>query len=202
MTTFSLQNILSLCLLSPAFQILSLKSSKSYSLKQVRMSSMLSEGGNQSYDEAADWTRESSAIKFPLTYQDSSGGRRKTSPRQSVGKDEDDEEDCCCCPVDPVLCWFRFFHTISGCIGMATMAANIFVLVTIDIQSLNYKDIIMRSYAVIFCIIIVIAGKIMSHTCKHRYSCNPYYMWPTVLFHLILPDHDSSDHNMIWTELN
>lgn len=145
------------------------------SLRPSTMSMSLLDSGSQGYDEAADWTRETSVIKSAPSYQESSGSRRKLSPRQSIGKDEDDEEDCCCCPVDPVLCWFRFFHTISGCIGIATMAANIFVLVTVDSQTLNYKDIIMRSYAVIFCFIIVIAGKIIPNVSKHRRSCSTCY---------------------------
>ena len=106
------------------------------------------------------WSRDtSSPVKqTPYQLQDTTSSRRKSTSQMLTGGDEDDEEDCCCCPVDPVLCWFRFFHTISGLIGVATLGANIFVLVTVDSKSLNYKDIIMRSYAVIFCIIIILAG--------------------------------------------
>ena len=122
------------------------------------MSSALSDNGSsQGFEDPTDWAREVTAKTIP-SYQTSSGARRVTSSRPAMGQDDDDEEDCCCCPVDPVLCWFRFFHTISGCIAIATMAANIFVLVTIDSVSLNYKDIIMRSYAVIFCFIIILTG--------------------------------------------
>jgi hypothetical protein len=110
--------------------------------------------------DLAHWSRDtSSPVKqTPYQLQDTTSSRRKNPSQTLVGGDEDDEEDCCCCPVDPVLCWFRFFHTISGLIGVGTLGANIFVLVTVDGPSLNYKDIIMRSYAVIFCIIIILAG--------------------------------------------
>jgi hypothetical protein len=123
--------------------------------------SSVSDNGNSDYGDSTDWSRDPREnvpiVKVQPSYQESSGGRRRSSPRVSLLKEEEDE-DCCCCPVDPVLCWFRFFHTISGLIGFATMTANIFVLATVDRKSLNYKDIIMRSYAVIFCIIIVFTG--------------------------------------------
>lgn len=129
------------------------------------MSTMGLENGNHvGFDDLADWTRDTSgpAKQTPYQLQDSTSSRRKSSSQLIVGGDEDDEEDCCCCPVDPVLCWFRFFHTVSGLIGVATLGANIFVLVTVDSKSLNYKDIIMRSYAVVFCIIIILTGAIRS----------------------------------------
>jgi hypothetical protein len=68
--------------------------------------------------------------------------------------DEKDDEDCCC-PLDPILCWFRLFHTLSGFVGVATAGANGFVIATIDSITMDYRDIIMRSYAVLFCIVIV-----------------------------------------------
>ena len=168
------------------------------SLRPSTMSMSLLDSGSQGYDEAADWTRETSVIKSAPSYQESSGSRRKLSPRQSIGKDEDDEEDCCCCPVDPVLCWFRFFHTISGCIGIATMAANIFVLVTVDSQTLNYKDIIMRSYAVIFCFIIVIAGKIIPNVSKPRRSCSTCYFSSWILSSGLVQPHIVVSY-LIWS---
>lgn len=122
------------------------------------MEADIGSSGRNIYGSSSDWTRESPDASESPPYQllDTSISRRRKSAKPS--DDDDDNEDCCCCPVDPVLCWFRFFHTISGLIGVATLAANIFVLVTIDSKSLNYKDIIMRSYAVIFCILIILAG--------------------------------------------
>lgn len=118
-------------------------------------------GSNLGYDEHADWTRESPSVGPLPSYQESSGTRRVRYVSPPTRKnDEDLEEDCCCCSVDPVLCWFRFFHTISGLIGFATLVANIYCIAKIDSITLNYKDIIMRSYAVIFCVIIVVTGTV------------------------------------------
>ena len=117
-----------------------------------------------SNDDLTDWTRDSpNTAKQPSSssYQlkDSSSSRRKSAAVPYASSAEEDfEEDCWCCPVDPVLCWFRFFHTISGLIGVATLAANLFVLITIDTKSINAKDIIMRCYAIIFCFIIILTG--------------------------------------------
>lgn len=117
-------------------------------------------GSNGGYDDLTDWTRESPNVVKQPSYQlkDSSSSRRKSVVPFASKPEEDFEEDCCCCPVDPVLCWFRFFHTISGLIGVATLAANLFVLITIDTKSINTKDIIMRCYAIIFCFIIILTG--------------------------------------------
>ena len=117
-------------------------------------------GSNGGYDDLTDWTRESPNVVKQPSYQqkDSSGSRRKSTVPYPTKPEDDFEEDCCCCPVDPVLCWFRFFHTISGLIGVATLAANLFVLITVDTKSINAKDIIMRCYAIIFCFIIILTG--------------------------------------------
>jgi hypothetical protein len=58
--------------------------------------------------------------------------------------------------LDPILCWFRFWHFTSGLVGLATIAANIYVIVTVDGDILDYRDIIMRGYAVLFGIVIVL----------------------------------------------
>lgn len=117
-------------------------------------------GSNGGYDDLTDWTRESPNVVKQPSYQlkDILSSRRKSAVPYPSKPEEDFEEDCCCCPVDPVLCWFRFFHTISGLIGVATLAANLFVLITIDTKSINAKDIIMRCYAIIFCFIIILTG--------------------------------------------
>lgn len=117
-------------------------------------------GSNDGTHSPVDWTREEPQAKIsPVSYQRSSGEvSRRRSSRLGGRDDDDEEEDCCCCHVDPVLCWFRFFHSLSGCVGIATLSANIYVLATTDSATLNYKDIIMRSYAVIFCIIIILTG--------------------------------------------
>ena len=40
--------------------------------------------------------------------------------------------------------------------GLATLGANAYVIATIDRYSLEYKDIIMRAYAIMFCVVIVL----------------------------------------------
>jgi hypothetical protein len=124
------------------------------------ISSMTSENGsNDGTHSPTDWTREEPLPTIPRgTHHRSSGELSERRPLQLSGRDDDEEEDCCCFKVDPVLCWFLFFHSLSCCVGMATLAANIYVLAKIDSITLNYKDIIMRSYACIFCVLIILTG--------------------------------------------
>eukprot|EP00596_Hydrurales_sp_CCMP1899_P006100 CAMPEP_0119036766 /NCGR_PEP_ID=MMETSP1177-20130426/4701_1 /TAXON_ID=2985 /ORGANISM="Ochromonas sp, Strain CCMP1899" /LENGTH=211 /DNA_ID=CAMNT_0006997097 /DNA_START=159 /DNA_END=794 /DNA_ORIENTATION=- len=113
-------------------------------------------GSNDGAYSPSDWTKEEPLPIIPkVAYQRSSGDYSERRPLRVQGYDEE-EEDCCCFKVDPVLCWFTFFHSLSGCVGLATLAANIYVLARTNRAALNYKEIIMRSYACIFCIIIIL----------------------------------------------
>lgn len=73
---------------------------------------------------------------------------------------EDDEEDaegpescCCCCPADPMLFAFQCFHLTAGLTGLAALSANIYVF---SGPNFSIRDAIIRSYALVFCILIVI----------------------------------------------
>lgn len=73
--------------------------------------------------------------------------------------DEDDEsadaaESCCCCfPSDPMLFAFQCFHLTAGLTGLAALSANIYVF---SGPTISVRDAIVRSYALLFCILIVI----------------------------------------------
>ena len=70
------------------------------------------------------------------------------------GSGDDDEASCCgCCPGDPMLFSFQCFHFTAGMIGIAAFAANIYVFTQ---PYLTPKDAIMRSYALLFCLLVVI----------------------------------------------
>jgi hypothetical protein len=97
-----------------------------------------------------------------------SGGRRYTNSKVrlntkgkyysyiSDGEDgEDGDEDCCCCPMDPVLLGITIFHAISGLLGLAGIAVNIFHLIQPEESGL-YQDIVQHSYCCVFCMIIMI----------------------------------------------
>ena len=112
--------------------------------------------------DTEDWTREDGKGKlYQASVVESGGGRGGVRARMMatarVKASEDDDEDCCCCPLDPVLAWFRLFHLISGLVGCASMGANGYILATKDAITMDYKDIVTRTYAIIFCFIVVLA---------------------------------------------
>jgi len=122
------------------------------------------------------WLQESPTAEIGLDEDDESKGlsmatrkaaKSKKSRRSSIGttrssyggyeSDDEDgevEEDCCCCPMDPVLFGIAVFHFISGLLGIAGVVANIIYLSRPQ-ETGHYLDIILRSYAVVFCATIV-----------------------------------------------
>jgi len=89
----------------------------------------------------------------PKKYAEPKNKKRIRDLLQSVGSDEESEEDCCfCCHSDPLLLSFQLFHFTSGLVGMAALAANVYAFAT----NLSLNDAILRAYAVLFCLLIVL----------------------------------------------
>ena len=119
---------------------------------------------SQMDSDTEDWTREegTKGKLYQASVVESGGGgrggaRARMAPARVSASEHDEDEDCCCCPLDPVLAWFRLFHLISGLVGCASMGANGYILATKDVVSMDYRDIITRGYAIIFCFVVVLA---------------------------------------------
>lgn len=128
---------------------------------------------NESNDEAPpDWaespSKQSSSSILEQPTSSILPGRKKLIPKSnkrdnsgntSNEEDEEDDDLCCGCALDPILCWFRLFHILSLLIGGASFAANIYVLIKTDGKTFDFKDMVMRIYTLMFCVIIVFTGK-------------------------------------------
>jgi uncharacterized membrane protein HdeD (DUF308 family) len=83
--------------------------------------------------------------------------KRKAPAAVHIADDDDAEDDsdtcCCCCPSNPMLFGFQCFHFIAGLAGLLALAANIYIF---TLPNLYPKDEIMRCYALIFCVLVVI----------------------------------------------
>jgi hypothetical protein len=105
------------------------------------------------------------AIPKPKEPLNSKVSKSKAAPLQSAQQvnskavvadvdDDDEAESCCgCCPSDPILFSFQCFHFSSGSIALAAFAANIY---TLSRPNIFVKDAIVRCYALVFCLLIVI----------------------------------------------
>jgi hypothetical protein len=104
-------------------------------------------------ERKASGTRK--AVKTKKSRRSSVGTARSSyGGYDSEDEDEGIEEDCCCCPMDPVLFGITVFHLISGLLGIAGMVANIFYLSRPQ-EVGHYQDIVLRTYATVFCATIV-----------------------------------------------
>lgn len=116
-----------------------------------------------------EWLQNEQPKKVISTFPDNfstppTGNSSRSIRRESFGGDEVIEDCCCCCcRVDPVLLAFQLFHFTSAISAIATIAANIYVFTkiydnnTISINDLeDIRDIILRSYSMIFALVIVI----------------------------------------------
>jgi len=88
-------------------------------------------------------------------------GSMNMSPQQVVVNEyEDDDIECFGSFFDPVLLWFRTFHTLSLLCGLACACANLYVLSKITTSSIittvSIRDISIRIYTVICSLLIVI----------------------------------------------
>jgi hypothetical protein len=84
------------------------------------------------------------------------GGIKWKQPINRTGpaEEEDDGDSCCCCcPSDPMLFAFTCFHCAAGLVGITALVANVYVFTRRDLAP---KDAIMRSYALLFCALVVI----------------------------------------------
>lgn len=83
-----------------------------------------------------------------------SKSKRRSTVRVPVESESNDT--CCgCCPSDPVLYWFRIFHFISGFLGFASAAVNVYVM--ISNKSLGMVDLIIHAYTIMLCAAVVLA---------------------------------------------
>eukprot|EP01041_Mallomonas_annulata_P007304 gene7304-14895_t len=57
----------------------------------------------------------------------------------------------CCCGLDAVLCYFRCFHVLVGCVTLVTLATNIYMIHKFE----SLRDLVIRCYLVAICIFIV-----------------------------------------------
>lgn len=82
----------------------------------------------------------------------SSFGGRNSTVRVPVDSKED---TCCgCCPADPILYWFRIFHSLSGLVGVASGVINAYVISTN--RSMDYFSVAQHVYTIVLCAIIVL----------------------------------------------
>ena len=79
--------------------------------------------------------------------------RKKTEARCLLSEEEEDESTKCCCCIDIILCYFRTFHTFTAIIGFANLASNFLLLISYSVAQV--RDIVIQTYAIIFCIIII-----------------------------------------------
>ncbi len=82
-----------------------------------------------------------------------SSSRRRTSLHSPMHHSEGESTCCGCCPSDPVLYWFRIFHSIAGFVGFASLAANLYVLTN---PKLGLIEIVLHLYTMLFSVAIVI----------------------------------------------
>jgi hypothetical protein len=57
-----------------------------------------------------------------------------------------------CCTDDPVIYWFRIFHSLCGSIGVLALISNIYVLIDVP---LDIRNIVIHIYAIPFCLIVI-----------------------------------------------
>ena len=125
--------------------------------KDSRRNSMISSYDDDGFDDdGGSPSRNNGRTKRGLS-KSIKGGRRTKYGYVSDDEDENenDMEDCCCCPMDPVLFGMTIFHSISGILGIAAFAANIYHLTSPEEHGM-YQDILQHSYCCIFCIIVII----------------------------------------------
>jgi len=85
------------------------------------------------------------------------------SLQQPLNEYDDDDIECMGSLFDPVLLWFRAFHTLSLLCGLSCTIVNIYVLSKImksKTSNMNddvgIRDIIIRVYTIICCLLIII----------------------------------------------
>jgi len=88
-------------------------------------------------------------------------GSINISPQQQIivnNEYEDDDIECFGSFFDPVLLWFRTFHTLSLLCGLACACANLYVLSKLSTSIIipSVRDISIRIYTVICSLLIVI----------------------------------------------
>ena len=122
------------------------------------------------YEDSVDDERSSSTVKSHTKTKDvvklakngvkwkqpMKGGSNNSNngfPPDDESTEDDSDIFCCCCSSDPVLFSFQCFHFTSGLTGLAAFAANIYTLTK---PSITIRDTIVRSYALVFCLLIVI----------------------------------------------
>lgn len=108
-----------------------------------RQSLLDSKSSSRSTGERPSWVEED--------------GIRDTNPSPASPKpilpSADTPDDLCCCCLDPVLCWFRFFHFLGGAACILAFVSNT-VYGQNDLASLY--AIIMRLYVAVFSIVLLL----------------------------------------------
>lgn len=78
--------------------------------------------------------------------------KKPTKPTNSKSSEGKGWNFCCCCPKDPILYWFRVFHSLCGFMGVLSFISNLFILFDV---ALDFRNIIIHIYALFLCIIVV-----------------------------------------------
>lgn len=121
----------------------------------ITSSSLQSLGNTKRDSESSRLLKRQSLLRGNNTNRRESLGTL-SPPITTINEYDDDDIECFGSFFDPVLLWFRTFHVLSCCVGIATTIANIYVL-SKYFNVYDVRDVAIRLYTIICSMLIVIS---------------------------------------------
>ena len=77
------------------------------------------------------------------------------------------EEEVVCCCMDATLCYFRMFHMVCGLVVALNLVENCIVLAKDFSDRSDIRDLVMRLYDVIFCMLCIFIEMDLRYVVDH-----------------------------------